>query len=224
MHGSQLASCALMLAGGLSGRAGAGRRQGRGRCLDARRFPAAVKEWQARPPRRCRCAVQPWPGLQAGPRGQAGSRQGRRAVRQGRRRRAICRPRTTTACCCSSAASGPRRCPLSAPRPVAAIRARSICWASPISMATSCPRTGCAPMRWSAWRSRPGLPQATAALAQMDQLHPARPAPAGVALAQRTGGQAEATRARQLAAADLGTAVPSRRAAPAPAPRAAAAR
>lgn len=60
-----------------------------------------------------------------------------------------------------------------------------------------------------------GLPQAASALAQMDQHVPLAQRQQAVALAAELRSQADATRARQLAAADLGTTVST---APAPAP------
>ena len=54
-----------------------------------------------------------------------------------------------------------------------------------------------------------GLPQATTALAQMDQHVPMAQRQQAVALADELRSQADATRARQLAAADLGSTVPS---------------
>ena len=54
-----------------------------------------------------------------------------------------------------------------------------------------------------------GLPQANAALTQMDQYIPLDQRQRSVALAQELSAQADATRARQLAAADLGTALPN---------------
>lgn len=53
-----------------------------------------------------------------------------------------------------------------------------------------------------------GLPQATGALAQMDQYIPLDQRQQGVQLAVELGSQADATRARQLAAVDLGSQVP----------------
>ena len=53
-----------------------------------------------------------------------------------------------------------------------------------------------------------GLPQAAGALAQMDQYVPIQQRQQGVQLAVELGSQADATRARQLAAVDLGTQVP----------------
>lgn len=74
-----------------------------------------------------------------------------------------------------------------------------------------------------------GLPQASSALAQMDQYIPIDQRQQGVQLAGELQSQADATRARQLAALDLGSQVPSPApvppvrgpsvAAPAPAPR-----
>jgi cell division septation protein DedD len=69
-----------------------------------------------------------------------------------------------------------------------------------------------------------GLPQAPPALAQMDQHIPVSDRQKSVSLAQEIAAQAEATRARQLASADLGNTVPggprptAARPAPAPAP------
>ena len=63
-----------------------------------------------------------------------------------------------------------------------------------------------------------GLPQASSALAQMDQYVPIDQRQQGVQLAGELQTQADATRARQLAAVDLGNQVPSSSAAPAPPP------
>ena len=65
-----------------------------------------------------------------------------------------------------------------------------------------------------------GLPQASTALAQMDQYIPMDQRQQGVQLAGELQSQADATRARQLAAADLGNQVPSGSALPSPAPSA----
>lgn len=54
-----------------------------------------------------------------------------------------------------------------------------------------------------------GLPQAVSGLAQMDQYIPLEQRQESVKLAARLAAEAEATRERQLAAMDLGTAVPS---------------
>ena len=54
-----------------------------------------------------------------------------------------------------------------------------------------------------------GLTQANAALSQMDQYIPLEQRQRSVALAQELSAQAEATRARQLAAADLGSSLPN---------------
>ncbi len=59
-----------------------------------------------------------------------------------------------------------------------------------------------------------GLPQAAAALAQMDQYVPVEQRQKSVALAQELGAQAETTRARQLASADLGASLPIQPSAP----------
>ena len=60
-----------------------------------------------------------------------------------------------------------------------------------------------------------GLPQASSALAQMDQYVPMDQRQQGVQLAGELQSQADATRARQLAAVDLGNQVPSGSAVPA---------
>ena len=54
-----------------------------------------------------------------------------------------------------------------------------------------------------------GLPQAAAALTQMDQYVPLAERQKSVALAQELAAQAQATRARQLAAVDLGASLPN---------------
>lgn len=54
-----------------------------------------------------------------------------------------------------------------------------------------------------------GLPQAASALAQMDEHIPLEQRQQSVTLAQELAAQAEATRARQLAAVDLGSSVPA---------------
>ena len=59
-----------------------------------------------------------------------------------------------------------------------------------------------------------GLPQAVGALAQMDQYVPLEQRQQGVQLAVELGSQADATRARQLAAVDLGSQVPGGTAGP----------
>ncbi|MFO1254556.1 MAG: SPOR domain-containing protein [Sphingomonadaceae bacterium] len=61
-----------------------------------------------------------------------------------------------------------------------------------------------------------GLPQATSAMAQMDQYIPYDQRQQGVQLAGELASQADATRARQLAAVDLGNQVTPPAAAPAP--------
>ena len=62
-----------------------------------------------------------------------------------------------------------------------------------------------------------GLPQASTALAQMDQYIPIEQRQQGVQLAGELQSQADATRARQLAAVDLGNQVPGGSTMPAPA-------
>ncbi len=59
-----------------------------------------------------------------------------------------------------------------------------------------------------------GLPQAASALSQMDQYIPLAQRQASVPLARELASQAEATRARQLATADLGSSVPNTPTAP----------
>ena len=59
-----------------------------------------------------------------------------------------------------------------------------------------------------------GLPQASAALSQMDQYIPLDQRQKSIALGQELSAQAEATRARQLAAVDLGNSVPNPPSAP----------
>ena len=61
-----------------------------------------------------------------------------------------------------------------------------------------------------------GLPQATGALAQMDQYIPIEQRRQGVQLAAELGSQADATRARQFAAVDLGSQVSSGAVVPVP--------
>ena len=63
-----------------------------------------------------------------------------------------------------------------------------------------------------------GLPQAPGALAQMDQYIPIEQRQHGVQLAAELGSRADATRARQLAAVDLGNQVSSGATVPIPAP------
>lgn len=65
-----------------------------------------------------------------------------------------------------------------------------------------------------------GLPQADSALSQMDQYVPMEQRQQSVILASKLAAEAEATRARQVAAADLGSSAPSSQPAPArPAPQ-----
>ena len=59
-----------------------------------------------------------------------------------------------------------------------------------------------------------GLPQAISALSQMDQYIPLDQRQKSVTLAQELSAQAESTRARQMASADLGTSLPSEPSAP----------
>ena len=63
-----------------------------------------------------------------------------------------------------------------------------------------------------------GLPQASGALSQMDQYIPLAQRQQSVPVAQELAAQAEATRARQLAAVDLGATVPNAPATPPAAP------
>lgn len=63
-----------------------------------------------------------------------------------------------------------------------------------------------------------GLPQAKSALAQMDEYIPLDQRQQGIQLSGELGQEADATRARQLAGADLGSAVPGSAAGAAPAP------
>ena len=59
-----------------------------------------------------------------------------------------------------------------------------------------------------------GLPQAISALSQMDQYIPLDQRQKSVTLAQELSAQAESTRARQMASADLGSSLPSEPSAP----------